>query len=30
MEGDAWAAAAFWALAINSQGSFMTPSRDWP
>ena len=30
MEGDAWAAAAFWSLAINSQGSFMTPSRDWP
>lgn len=30
MEGDAWAAAAFWQLAINSQGSFMTPSRDWP
>jgi len=30
MEGDAWAAAAFWSLAINSEGSFMTPSRDWP
>jgi len=30
MEGDAWAAAAFWRLAISSQGSFMTPSRDWP
>ncbi len=30
MEGDAWAAAAFWQLAIKSQGSFMTPSRDWP
>ena len=30
MEGDAWAAAAFWQLAINSEGSFMTPSRDWP
>ena len=30
MEGDAWAAAAFWQLAINSDGSFMTPSRDWP
>jgi len=30
MEGDAWAAAAFWQLAVNSQGSFMTPSRDWP
>ena len=30
MEGDAWAAAAFWQLAISSSGSFMTPSRDWP
>lgn len=30
MEGDAYAAAAFWQLAIESQGSFMTPSRDWP
>jgi len=30
MEGDAWAAAAFWQLAIASSGSFMTPSRDWP
>jgi len=30
MEGDAWAAAAFWQLAIYSEGSFMTPSRDWP
>jgi hypothetical protein len=30
MEGDAWAAAAFWQLAIQSSGSFLTPSRDWP
>ncbi len=30
MEGDAWAAASFWQLAIASQGSFITPSRDWP
>jgi Mg-chelatase subunit ChlD len=30
MEGDAWAAAAYWKLAVNSRGSFMTPSRDWP
>jgi hypothetical protein len=30
MEGDAWAAAAYWKLAINSRGSFLTPSRDWP
>jgi hypothetical protein len=30
MEGDAWAAAAYWKLAINNRGSFITPSRDWP
>ncbi len=30
MEGDAWAAAAFWKLAVQSRGSFMTPARDWP
>lgn len=30
MEGDAWAAAAFWKLAIDTRGSFMTPARDWP
>lgn len=30
MEGDAWAAAVFWKLAIDTQGSFMTPARDWP
>ena len=30
MEGDAWAAAAYWKLAIDTQGSFMTPARDWP
>jgi hypothetical protein len=30
MEGDAWAAAAGWKLAIDTQGSFMTPARDWP
>jgi len=30
MEGDAWAAAAFWQLAITTHGSFITPSRDWP
>jgi len=30
MEGDAWAAAAFWKLAIDTSGSFMTPARDWP
>ena len=30
MEGDAWAAAAFWKLAVDTQGSFLTPARDWP
>ena len=30
MEGDAWAAAAFWKLAVHTRGSFMTPARDWP
>ena len=30
MEGDAYAAAAFWKLAIKTNGSFMTPARDWP
>lgn len=30
MEGDPTAAGAFWQLAISSQGSFITPSRDWP
>lgn len=30
MEGDPEAAGAFWELAIASQGSFMTPARDWP
>ena len=30
MEGDAQAAAAFWKLAIDTRGSFMTPTRDWP
>lgn len=30
MEGDPLAAAAFWQLAQVSDGSFMSPSRDWP
>jgi len=30
MEGDAWAAAAYWKLAIDTRGSFLTPARDWP
>ena len=30
MEGDAYAAAAYWKLAIDTRGSFITPARDWP
>lgn len=30
MEGDVYAAAAYWQLAVNTQGSFLTPARDWP
>lgn len=30
LEGDPYAAAAFWRLAITSRGSFVTPARDWP
>ena len=30
MEGDPQAAAAFWQLAIASNGAFISPSRDWP
>ena len=30
IEGDPTAAEAFWRLAIATQGSFITPSRDWP
>jgi hypothetical protein len=30
MEGDAYAASAYWKLAIDTRGSFLTPSRDWP
>ncbi|UTW44141.1 VWA domain-containing protein [bacterium SCSIO 12696] len=29
-EGDPTAAAAFWRLALATQGSFMSPSKDWP
>lgn len=29
-EGDPEAAAAFWRLALATQGSFLSPSRDWP
>jgi Mg-chelatase subunit ChlD len=30
MEGDPVAAPAFWKLAMATEGSFLTPSRDWP
>lgn len=30
MEGDPEAAALYWQLAIDSKGSFIAPSRDWP
>lgn len=30
MEGDPMASAAFWQLAQNTKGSFITPSKDWP
>jgi len=30
MEGDPFAAASYWKLAISTNGSFMSPSRDWP
>lgn len=30
MEGDPMAASAFWQLAGYTQGSFMSPSKDWP
>jgi hypothetical protein len=30
MEGDAYAAAAYWQLAVNTRGSFLTPAKDWP
>lgn len=30
LEGDPMAASLFWKLAIDTRGSFMTPSRDWP
>jgi hypothetical protein len=28
--GDAYAAAAYWKLAQQTRGSFLTPARDWP
>jgi hypothetical protein len=30
LEGDPGAASSYWELAWKSQGSFITPSRDWP
>ncbi|MBR9910988.1 MAG: VWA domain-containing protein [Gammaproteobacteria bacterium] len=30
MEGDPMAAAAFWQLAQSTNGSFISPSKDWP
>ena len=30
MEGDPIAASAYWKLALVTQGSFMSPARDWP
>ena len=30
MEGDPFAASAFWKLAADTRGSFFSPSKDWP
>jgi hypothetical protein len=30
MEGDPFAASAFWKLTIKSEGSMISPSKDWP
>lgn len=30
MEGDPMAAAYYWQLALGTQGSFISPSKDWP
>jgi len=30
MEGDPMAAVSFWNLAVETSGSFLTPTRDWP
>jgi hypothetical protein len=30
LEGDPYAAASFWRLAITTQGSYVTPARGWP
>ncbi len=30
LEGDAWAAGAYWRLAVQTGGAFLTPTGDWP
>ena len=30
LEGDSVASAAYWVLAANSRGTYMSPSEDWP
>ena len=30
LEGDPYAAASYWRLAIQTRGSYVTPARDWP
>ena len=30
LEGDPYAAASYWRLAITTRGSYVTPARDWP
>jgi hypothetical protein len=30
LEGDPYAAAAFWGLSRSTNGGFLTPSKDWP
>lgn len=30
MEGDPYAASAFWRVALETRGSFIAPPRDWP
>ncbi len=30
LEGDPYAAASFWRLAIQTRGAYVTPARDWP
>lgn len=30
MEGDPFAASSYWRLSVDTKGSFLTPSSDWP